>query len=77
MNAKLLTRGSVEQLNAQNILTRCSDVVLPDGEPIFTYDKDHAFASMCEFSDNNIKFPNYSCVFNFRSKFSGLFDPDT
>ena len=33
-HANSLTRVSVEQLNAENIASRYSDVVLPDGETI-------------------------------------------
>ena len=43
-----LTRGSVEKLNAGNIASRYSDVLLPGREPIHPLAKDDTFASMCD-----------------------------
>ena len=55
-NANSLTRGLVEQLNAENISSRYSDVVLPDGEPIHPHAKDASFSNMCDFPDKDINF---------------------
>ena len=52
-----LTRGSVEQLNAENIFSRYSDVVLPDVESIHSRAKDSEFSSMCDFLEIYIKLP--------------------
>ena len=51
-NANLLTRGSAEQFNAETILTRYSDVLLPDGESIHSRAKDASVSSMCDFPEN-------------------------
>ena len=50
-----LTRGSVEQFNAEIIFSRYSDVVLPDGESIYPRAKDSAFYSMYDFPDKDTK----------------------
>ena len=47
-----LTRGSVEKLNAENIFSIYSDVVLPDWESINPHAKYSVFFSMCEFTEN-------------------------
>ena len=44
-----LTRISVEQLNAENIFSINSDVVLPDGESVHLRAKYAVFSSMCDF----------------------------
>ena len=57
------TRGSVEQLNAENIFSRYIDVVLPGVQPIHPCAKDSAFVSMCDFSEQYIKFSKVAmCV---------------
>ena len=64
-------------MNAENISSRYSDVVITDGEPINPHDKDSAFYSMCDFPDKDIKFPEWSYVLNCCSEFSGVFVPDS
>ena len=49
--------GSGKQLNAYNITSRYSEVVLNYGEPIYPHSKDAKFYSMCECPDKDIKFP--------------------
>ena len=68
-----LTWRPVEQLNSENIFSRYSDVVLPDGELIYPYDKDAAFSSMWDFPGKDIKLPKWSCVWNFCSECPGIF----
>ena len=58
-NENSLTRGSVQQFNTENIFPIYIDVVLLDGELIHPRAKDASFASMCEFPENNIKFPKW------------------
>ena len=60
-------------MNAVNILSRYSDVVLPDREPIHPRAKYATFFSMCEFPDKDIKFPKWLCVLNGFSEFTGVF----
>ena len=52
------------QLNAENIFSRYSDVVLPGGESIHPCAKDATFSSMCDFPEKYIKLPKCSCVLN-------------
>ena len=64
-------------MNAENISSRYSDVVLPDREPIYPREKYAVFSSMCEFPDKDIKFPKWSCVLNCCSECHGFFSPHT
>ena len=50
-HANLITEGPVEQLNAESIFSRYSDILLTNGEPIYPRAKDAAFYSMCDFPD--------------------------
>ena len=68
---------SDEQLNAENIESRYSEVGLSDGEPIHTRSKDSAFESMCDCPEKYIKFTMWSCVLNFFSECPGVFFTDT
>ena len=68
-----LTRGSVEQLNAENIVSRYSGFLLPDVETIHPRAKYAAFAIMCDFPDKDIKFPKWPCVLNCYSEYPGFF----
>ena len=51
-----------EQLNAEKIPFKYSEVLLPDREHIYPRDKFASFASMCYCSDKYIKFSKRSCI---------------
>ena len=72
-HAKQFTRISVEKFNAENIVSRYSYFVLPDGELVHPRAKYSAFASMCDFPEKDIKIPKWSCVLNWCSEFPGVF----
>ena len=63
-------------MNAENIASRYSDVVLPDGKEIHPSSKYAEFSSMCDLSDKGIKFPKLSCVSNCCSECTGVSPPD-
>ena len=67
----------MEQLNAENILSRYRDVLLPGGEPIHPRSKYAAFAIMCDFTYKNIKFTRWSCALNCCSECPSIFVPDS
>ena len=73
--ANSLSRVSAEQLNAETIFIRYSDVLLPDGESINPRAKYSAFASMCDFPEKGIKLLKRSCVLNCCSEFPSVFVP--
>ena len=70
--ANQLTRGSVEQFNAENILSVYSFIVVTDGEPIHPRSNDAEFSSMCDFPEKDIKLPKWSCVLNWCSECPGV-----
>ena len=49
--------GSGEQLDAEKLLSRYSDVVLTDGESFHACARYDAFASICHCPDEYVKFP--------------------
>ena len=57
-----LTRGSVEQLKAENNFSRYGDVLLPDVEPFHPSSKDAAFSSMYDFPEKYQVFKLVVCV---------------
>ena len=63
-------------MSTENIFYWYSDVVLPDIESIYTRSKDAAFYSRCWFSDKEIIFLNWSCVFNCCSECPSVLVPD-
>ena len=75
-NENSLSRGSDEQLNAEKIFPRYSDVVLPDGESINPHAKDSAFSIMCEFTEKYTKLTKWSCLLNCCTECPGVFVPD-
>ena len=75
-NANSLTMGSVEQLNAENIFSIYSDVVLPGGKSIHPRAKYVAFTSMCDSPQKYINMPKWSFVLNCCSECPGVFVPD-
>ena len=61
-----------EKLNAEDIASIQSKVLLPDVEPINPYDRFNSFASMCDCHEKIIKFANWSCVIKCCSECSGV-----
>ena len=61
--------GYEEKLNAENMSSIYTEVVLSYREPIST------FSCMCDFHDKVIKFPKWSFKLNFCSEFPGIFVP--
>ena len=68
---------SFEKLNAENIASRYIEVVLTDGEPIYTCGKDSEFSSMSDCTNKYIKFPKWSCVLNYCIEYPGVFVTDS
>ena len=76
-NENSSSRVRVEQLNAENMLSRYIDVVLPYVEPIHPHAKDSAFTRMCDFPEKYIKLPKCSCVLNCCSQCTSIFVSDS
>ena len=63
-------------MNEESIMSRYSDVVLPDVETIRSHAKDAAFSDMCDFPDKNIKLTKWPYVLNCCSECPDVFVSD-